>query len=98
MSESSINPPVRQARRLGTLQQAALENDRSERTIRNWADARKFPLYKVNGRRGLWVDLDEVAAAFARTAKRYGNARIIELPAQPVVVDRREPVAKAADR
>lgn len=83
-------------RRLVNFQSAAVHLSVSERTIRNYIGRGFFPAYKVAGRRGFFVDLNEVNAAMASTSgaraiagqRRFGpKAKIIDLPARPEVVE-----------
>jgi len=84
------------SRRLVSTQQCASHEGVSERTIRNYIGKGYFPAYKMPGVRGLLVDLDEAESAMRKIPGRrakagtgsYGpNARIVRLPARPVVVD-----------
>jgi hypothetical protein len=68
----------------------------SERTVSNYIGKGFFPAYRIPGKRGHYVDLNEVDAALAvlpRTVarpsgtKKFGpKAVIVTLPAQPEVV------------
>lgn len=68
----------------------------SLKTAYNYVEKRYFPVYEIAGRRGVFVDLNEVDAAMALLPpskakagkRRFGGAPIIMLPAQPEVVGR----------
>lgn len=83
------------SRRLVTIHQFAKHMQVAERTARNWASEGHFNLYRVPGIRGALVDLDEAEAAIRAlpsTVVRPGfgsygpKARVVDLPAQAVVV------------
>lgn len=90
---STINSGTRRVRHLSTIKQVALHLGCSERSIRNYISRGLFPAYRIPGTRGVRVDLAEVDAAMRlipATVARPGfggfgpNARIYDLPAQPM--------------
>lgn len=84
-------------RRLATIQQTANHLRVSDRSIRNYISRGLFPAYRVPRVRGVLLDLDEVDQVMRRVPSKiarpgYGSfgpkAKIIDLPAQAVVVER----------
>jgi hypothetical protein len=92
----SVSSTTAQPHRFGSFKVGAAQEGCSERTFSTWAGKGFFPVYKRPGVRGYLVDLDEVARLMKRVPTKqarpnYGklgpNARIIQLPAQPVIVN-----------
>src|SRR5215207_3900131 len=76
----------------------------TQRTFRNYVAKGYFAAYRMPGVRGLVLDLDEVEAAMRRLPARrakaglaaYGpNAKIVNIPAQAILVDPRPPIRSA---
>lgn len=82
-------------RQFVTIERVAKHLSCSPRTVRNYISRGLFPAYRIPGTRGVRIDLAEVDRAMrliptvARPGRpKYGaNARIIDLPAMPVVVE-----------
>ena len=83
-------------RRLATIQQTANYLRVSDRSVRNYIGRGLFPAYRLPNLRGVLLDLDEVDRVMRRVSSKvarpgYGSfgpkAKIIDLPAQVVVVD-----------
>lgn len=81
--------------RLATIEQTAHYLDRSSRTVRNYISKGFFPAYRRPGKRGLFIDLNEVDGAMRALPARkahaaagsYGpKARIVTLPVRAEVV------------
>jgi hypothetical protein len=93
----STDPSPRPPRPDLNVDQLAVEIGVSPRSVRNYVSKGHFRAYRVSGRTGLWFDLAEVKAAMLKIPGRkakagfgaYGpDAIIVDLPAQPIVVQR----------
>lgn len=79
------------AREYAHPKRAAAEHGVSERTIRNYAAKGYFTLYRVEGRRGIQVDLHEVRRALRSLPSRQAIAGVGAYgPKARVVVVRRD--------
>lgn len=61
--------PKPQRKRLGSIQQAAIEADVCDKTVRRWISQGRLTAYRV-GPRLIKVDLDELEASFRQIGGR----------------------------
>jgi hypothetical protein len=98
ITSTNSTAETQRPRRLGSIAQAANEQSRSERTLRNYLAKGYFPAYRMRGVHGVLLDLDEVDAAISKLPKRlskagfgsYGpKAVILDIPPQVIISDAR---------